>query len=451
MWWKTVFEILLVTFSVTMVTGMSDFLRVIYRKSLPADLKAGFKMDFPYKIYVYNLPPALNENIVKEITKTNHVTKGMMTASGLGREIAKMGKYEDMSIRDTFQFSLEVIMHQKMLNSPYRTLDPDAADFFYVPAYTALRCIVKDKDCQSCLFNRFLSALVSFLQQQPYFKEKRPHFSAIGKIHRELADFECPYLLYPVMKELTFFAIEKEAALEPGAGGNLLVHQAAQSLIVMPYPSYIHFTANTASVMGYGSQRTVFALLPVAHPEESTLSTKLSAQFNGSTTYSYGKYFRNYKHGQYDMIHVNTDARDNEIMIRKTISWMTHSTFCLHPPGESSTRRSFYDSILCGCIPVIFIDKAIPYAFPSSLDYSKFSVGIKQIDILQGKNIGDILRSINPNVVKQLQRNLDIISQRMQYSVPKANVPDAIDIALLELAKTIEDTENEKDEKKKLM
>jgi hypothetical protein len=72
-------------------------------------------------------------DIVKEIVKSDYIEKGMMTAAGLGREIYKLGKYDDMSVRDTYQYALEVIIHQKLLNSPYRTKNPDEADLFYVP------------------------------------------------------------------------------------------------------------------------------------------------------------------------------------------------------------------------------------------------------------------------------------------------------------------------------
>lgn len=416
--------------------------RVFYRQNLPVDLNAGWKLNFPYKIYIYNLPPSLNSDIIKEIVKTDYIEKGMMTAAGLGREIYKIGKYDDMSVRDTYQYSLEVIIHQKLLNSPYRTKNPDEADLFYVPAYTALRCIVKDKECNSCLFNRYLSALVSFLQQQPFFKEKRPHFSTIGRIHREMADFDCPYLLYPLMKEITYLAIEKESVEEGGM--NLLVNQAAQSLIVVPYPSYIHFTANTANVNGFGYQRSVFALLPYTQADDTSLAGKIAAQFNNSTTMSYGKYFQKNRHAQFDMIQVHTESKNHDVMIRKTLSWMTHSVFCLHPRGNSPTRRSFYDAVLSGCIPVLFIDKVIPYAFSSSLDYSKFSVAIKQSDILHGKKVVDILKSVSATVIKQLQTNLDLIAQRMQYSVQNSNVADAMDLILLEVSRIVVNDDEDK-------
>ena len=34
-------------------------------------------------------------------------------------------------------YSIEPVLHEQMLVSPHRTLDPEEADFFYVPAYSA--------------------------------------------------------------------------------------------------------------------------------------------------------------------------------------------------------------------------------------------------------------------------------------------------------------------------
>ena len=34
------------------------------------------------------------------------------------------------------------------------------------------------------------------------------------------------------------------------------------------------------------------------------------------------------------------------------------STFCLSPPGDTFTRRGFWDALLAGCIPVVFHDRS---------------------------------------------------------------------------------------------
>lgn len=42
--------------------------------------------------------------------------------------------------RNVWQFSLEVIIHHKLLGSPYRTRNPEKADLFYIPYYAAIAC-----------------------------------------------------------------------------------------------------------------------------------------------------------------------------------------------------------------------------------------------------------------------------------------------------------------------
>ena len=55
-----------------------------------------------------------------------------------------------------------------MLNSPYRTLDPDAADVFYIPAYSGLNCLQHNKDSKE-----FVDKLFNYLKtnQSQYFQD----------------------------------------------------------------------------------------------------------------------------------------------------------------------------------------------------------------------------------------------------------------------------------------
>ncbi|KAK2641704.1 hypothetical protein Ddye_023467 [Dipteronia dyeriana] len=47
----------------------------------------------------------------------------------------------------------------------------------------------------------------------------------------------------------------------------------------------------------------------------------------------------------------NGNKCDNQVEVKKVFQ---DSVFCLLPPGDSFTRRSTFDSILAGCIPVFF-------------------------------------------------------------------------------------------------
>ncbi|KAM2896713.1 hypothetical protein COP2_006439 [Malus domestica] len=63
------------------------------------------------------------------------------------------------------------------------------------------------------------------------------------------------------------------------------------------------------------------------------------------------------------------------------------SVFCLQPPGGSLTRRSIFDSILAGCIPVFFHPGSayVQYLWHLPKYYAKYSVLILAIGIQKGK------------------------------------------------------------------
>ena len=63
-----------------------------------------------FKIYIYDMPPTFNQDILSDNKKCG-----------------------------VSMFASEVALHMWLLNSDLRTLDPNKADFFYVPAYTTCR------------------------------------------------------------------------------------------------------------------------------------------------------------------------------------------------------------------------------------------------------------------------------------------------------------------------
>lgn len=73
------------------------------------------RKDAEPRIFVYDLPPWLN------VYRVAHES----TAESLASEVSANALY-----------SLEVMLHHRMLSSSHRTMDPLAADFFFVPVYS---------------------------------------------------------------------------------------------------------------------------------------------------------------------------------------------------------------------------------------------------------------------------------------------------------------------------
>ena len=83
------------------------------------------------------------------------------------------------------------------------------------------------------------------------------------------------------------------------------------------------------------------------------------------------------------------------------------SEFCLQPPGDSPTRKSVFDSLVSGCIPVLFDPFTAYYQYPWHLpeDHGKYSVFIDQEEVRQMKvNVVGRLSSISARERDDMRR-----------------------------------------------
>lgn len=74
-------------------------------------------------------------------------------------------------------------------------------------------------------------------------------------------------------------------------------------------------------------------------------------------------------------------------MPETVIELFMESEFCLQPPGDSPTRKSVFDSLVAGCIPVLFDPFTAYYQYPWHLpeDHGRYSVFIEQEEVREMK------------------------------------------------------------------
>lgn len=118
---------------------------------------------------------------------------------------------------------------------------------------------------------------------------------------------------------------------------------------------------------------------------------------------------------------------------------MLQANFCLQPPGDTPTRRSTFDAILAGCIPVFFEEQSARSQFgwhlPPDL-YEEFSVFIpKEEVVFKGLKIVDVLKSIPRAKVRKMREKVIELMPRVMYrrhasSLGLKTTKDAFDIAV---------------------
>ncbi|CAA6656192.1 unnamed protein product [Spirodela intermedia] len=89
---------------------------------------------------------------------------------------------------------------------------------------------------------------------------------------------------------------------------------------------------------------------------------------------------------------------------------MLRSVFCLHPPGNTPTRRATFDAMIAGCIPVFFQEDSARSQYGWHLpaaEYERFSVHIPKEDVVaRGLSIADVLLAIPRAEVKRMRERV---------------------------------------------
>lgn len=418
----------------------------------------------PFKIYIYELPAQFNHDVQRLLNEDKQFSYCYnLDFCGAGEELLirmpnNTGSRNDLydgntvtyvqTIRNTHQFALEAIIHYKMLHSSYRTMDPEKADVFYIPAYTGLNCLTFKNNGPN-----FVEKLFQHLKNTSHFYSGKPHFSTLSKIQREQSFKSCPTLLHPDSQNITYISIEKE----PNPNWHREAKMYASSIIVAPYPSYVHFIhlRNDEAFLEYKNgfrklsnsryradvpslhERNVLIFLAAGSRRSNHFRAKIIDQFPIKTQKSYTDFYKENNKTQSQIMLITHECSKEHRTT--TIPWMMKSVFCLQPPGDSPTRKSTFDSILSGCIPVLFSEEfKMEYPFQRFLDYSEFSITIdKQLLSQQNKNVFDIIQQISQGRIQTLHDNLLKVSKWFQYNMPhvgnKQMEDDAFTLILDEL------------------
>jgi len=114
---------------------------------------------------------------------------------------------------------------------------------------------------------------------------------------------------------------------------------------------------------------------------------------------------------------------------------MLSATFCLHPAGDSPSRKGIIDSVLLGCIPVLFSKPQLKL-WPWHWDAKNASVYLDGATALEGGlDILSALEDLPKSRVDELRRAGRVVAYQMQYNTRDvAGRRDAFDIIMEHLA-----------------
>ncbi|KAL3647689.1 Xyloglucan galactosyltransferase mur3 [Castilleja foliolosa] len=375
-------------------------------------------------IYVHALPPKFNEDMLKECKSLSLWTNmcKFTTNSGLGPPLENLeGVFSETGWYATNQFAVDVIFNNRMKQYSCLTNDSSLAAAIFVPFYAGF-------DIARFLWGHNTSArdaaslaLVDWLVNRPEWNIMggKDHFLVAGRItwdFRRLTDKDSDWgnklLFLPAAKNMSMLVVESSPWNENDYG--------------IPYPTYFH-PAKDEEV--YAWQDRMRKL------ERKNLFCFAGAPRPGNLKSIRGNIIDQCKNSKVCKL-LECDFGESKCHSPSSIMQMFQSSlFCLQPQGDSYTRRSAFDSMLAGCIPVFFHPGSAytQYTWHLPRNYSLYSVFIPEDDIRRNVSIEKRLSEISDEKMKEMREMVINLIPQLIYADPRSKLEvfkDAFDVAV---------------------
>ncbi|KAI9162350.1 hypothetical protein LWI28_026450 [Acer negundo] len=379
------------------------------------------------RIYVYNMPKTFNEELVENC----HVLSpwgsrcDKLSNDGFGRKATGLNGIVPVDLIPawywTDQFSSEIIFHNRILNHKCRTLEAESATAFYIPFYAGLavgkylwsNSTAKERDwhCEK---------MIKWVRDQDHWKRSNGwnHFITMGRITWDFRrsnddDWGSSCIHMPGMRNITRLLIERNPWDYFDVG--------------VPYPTGFHPRSDSDVVQWQDFVRK---------RNRSTLFC-----FAGATRGTIRNDFRglllSHCKSEPDTCRVvNCAGSRCSNGTSAILETFLDSDFCLQPRGDSFTRRSIFDCMVAGSIPVLFWKRSAYYQYQWFLpgDPNSYSVFIDRNEVKNGtKSIKQELEKYSREEVKKMREKVIDYIPKFLYAKPQEGletIKDAFDVAI---------------------
>lgn len=377
-------------------------------------------------IYMHALPSQFNEDLLKHCRSLSEWSNmcPFISNFGLGprlrnseRVLSNTGWFE------TNQFMLEIIFHNRMKQYKCLTNDSSLASAIFVPYYAGLDVARYLWNSNRNMRDYYSLSLVKWLKERPEWKRMwgGDHFLVAGRItwdFRRLtngnSDWGNKLMLLPESRNMTMLTIESSPW--------------SQNDFAIPYPTYFHPSGDNEVFQWQNRMRRIKRkfLFSFAGAPRPNITDSIRSEIINQCQATRRKCRL-----------LECIAGSNKCYKPVYVMKMFQSSvFCLQPPGDSYTRRSTFDSILAGCIPVFFHPGSayVQYLWHLPKDYTKYSVLIPANKVKDGKaSIERILSHIPKAKMLAMREQVIKLIPGVVYADPRSTLEtleDAFDITI---------------------
>ncbi|CAL4898489.1 unnamed protein product [Urochloa decumbens] len=390
-------------------------------------------------IYVHDLPSRFNADLLRDCRSLSDWTDMCkhVTNSGMGPRLTRTGGVlPPTGWYDTNQFTLEVIFHARMRQYACLTADSTRAAAVYVPYYAGLDVGRHLWGHSNGVRDALAEDLVDWLRSTPAWKARggTDHFLVAGRIAWDFrrqrgGDWGSRLLLLPEVSNMTALVLESSSGSGPWHW-----HAAGGADVAVPYPTYFH-PSRAAEVASW--QRT---LRRSRRPWLFAFAGGARRAVGGGTTLRDAVIDQCARSRRCGLLQCGARRRrgrsDDCYSPGAVVRHLRSAAFCLQPPGDSYTRRSAFDAVLAGCVPVFFHPGSAytQYRWHLPRDHAAYSVFVPGDGVRNGTvRVEDVLRRIGRKEVAAMRERVIRMIPGIVYRDPRspaAGFRDAFDVAV---------------------
>lgn len=393
-------------------------------------------------IYMHDLPKKFNEDLLIECDTLNKWIPmcPYMVNGGLGpRLVNSQGVFPtNGGWFNTDQYMLEIIFHHRMQQYKCLTLNSSLASAIYVPFYAGFEVIRHLWDTDVPTRDAATVELVKWLTSKPEWKVLggRDHFLVPGRttwdfrrLSEDDADWGNKLLVLPETEIMPALLVEASPWQVNDFG--------------VPFPTYFHPSSDgevyeLQNRMRNQQRRFLFSFVGAPRPNNTkSIRNQLIEQCLGS---------KNCKQQDCKNKENGEKPCEDPSTVMKVFQ---RSVFCLEPQGDSATRRSTFDAILAGCIPVFFYPGTAytQYTWYLPENYTRYSVFISEDEVRDGKvNIESVLQQFSQEQIRAMQEEVIKLIPKVIYADPRSKletIEDAFDIAVKGVLERVDKVRND--------
>ena len=403
------------------------------------------------KFYIYDWPAYIDDVWPpddSELHERSAYNFDFRPNNGAGKKLDN-----DLGLFQTWQFSLYKNALQRLRTSKHRTRDPKEATSFIVPFDMGVHSYIDHSNGLPRLASPHGWQAQNLLRAhskdtEGFWKNGgHDHFVFLSVTAYQMVGIGTKTFFMQICQNCTTVTIETSPTKTSIKG------RSRKYWYAVPYPSSFHWHENIKTLpWEVDGERHLLALFIGSLKTSQPNSNHLRRILNSHCQEPECKWVKT-AHACSGVI----KQQDNMLLLRKSI-------FCPAPTGDSITRKSIFDSLVAGCIPVLFSRASISqymWHVPES-QIDSISIYIPLADIVNdGKNFIDVLKSVPADTVKSLQANIRRIAPTLQYAIVPEKYgngtsgetwdppfPDAADVIIRRILdrKTVEPIEGFSDE-----